>query len=238
MDPQVLAHPSIVLSVHIEPLIRGRRVAILGDATTGLAERLGRQGARLLHAYDPDAGRAAEALARAANQKAHGPDARLGGPPAPHITFAALGAELGVRDGAFDVVVIPDLSLWSDPAEILRRARRLVSPSGVAVVVSPNPEAEARLLATEKPSHEGDPPTYYELYDLVSLQWSVVRMLGQAPFVGYTVADFAPEGEVSVAVDTSLLEATEQPEWFIAIGSERAVDLEAYALVQVPLEES
>lgn len=236
MDPKARAHPSIVLSVHIEPLVRGRRVAILGDATTGLAERLGKQGARLLHAYDPDAARAAEALARAANLKAQGSDSRLGGPPAPHITFGALGAELGVRDGAFDVVVIPDLSIFSDPGEILRRARRLVSPSGVAVVVSPNPEAEVCLLAAERPPRDGELPSYYELYDLVSLQWSVVRMLGQAPFVGYTVADFAPEGEPSVAVDTSLLEATEQPEWFIAVGSERPVELEAYALVQVPLE--
>lgn len=238
MDSPARAHPSIVLSVHIEPLVRGRRVAILGDVTTGLAERLGKQGARLLHAYDPDAGRAAEALARSAGQRAHGAEVRLGGPPAPHVTFAALGAELGVRDGAFDVVVIPDLALFADAADILRRARRLVSPSGVAVVVSPNPEAERSLIATERPPRVGELPSYYELYDLVSLQWSIVRMLGQAPFVGYTVADFAPEGEPSVAVDTSLLDATEQPEWFIAIGSERAVDLEAYALVQVPLEES
>ncbi|NUQ79362.1 MAG: hypothetical protein HUU21_38115 [Polyangiaceae bacterium] len=236
MDPKARAHPSIVLSVHIEPLVRGRRVALLGDATTGLAERLGKAGARLLHAYDPDQARAAEALARAGNQKAQGSDSRLAAPPAPHITFAALGADLGVRDGAFDVVVIPDLSLFSDAGEILRRARRLVSPSGVAVVVAPNPEVEARLLATDGPAHAGALPGYYELYDLVSLQWSVVRMLGQAPFVGYTVADFAPEGEPSVAVDTSLLETTEQPEWFIAVGSERPVDLEAYALVQVPLE--
>jgi predicted nucleic acid-binding Zn-ribbon protein len=234
MDSPARAHPSIVLSVHIEPLVRGRRVAVLGDATSGLAERLGKQGARLLHAYDPDAGRAAEALARSAGHK--GSDARLGGPPAPHITFAALGAELGVRDGAFDVVVIPDLALFADAADILRRARRLVSPSGVAVVVSPNPEAETRLLSTERPPRVGELPSYYELYDLVSLQWSVVRMLGQAPFVGYTVADFAPEGEPSVAVDTSLLEATEHPEWFIAVGSERPIELEAYALVQVPLE--
>ena len=33
-------------------------------------------------------------------------------------------------------------------------------------------------------------------------------MVGQAPFVGYTVADFAPGGEPEVSVDTSLLAAS------------------------------
>ncbi len=33
-------HPSIVLPAYVEPLIRGRRVAVLGDATVGLAEEL------------------------------------------------------------------------------------------------------------------------------------------------------------------------------------------------------
>jgi chromosome segregation ATPase/SAM-dependent methyltransferase len=231
-QPRGGTHPSIVLSVHIEPLIRGRRVVILGDATIDLAERLGNQGARLVHAYDPDPARAAEALARNAGRRTS---------QGSHVTYAALEGDLGVRDGAFDIAVIPDLSLFVDPADLLRRARRLVPSGGVVVVASPNPEAGARLLpaGASSPSlgaANAPPPSYYELYDLISLQFSVVRMLGQAPFVGYTVADFAPEGEPGIAVDTSLLEATEQPEWFIAIGSERAIDLEAYAVVQIPLD--
>jgi hypothetical protein len=236
------AHPSMVLCVHIEPLVRGRRVAILGDATIDLPELLSDRGARLVHAYDPDPARAAEALARAAKNRS---------PQGPHVSYAAFEGDLGVRDGAFDVVVIPDLSLFTDPADLLRRARRLVPTSGAVVVASPNPETKARLVgssaaAAAPPNPAAAPPTspkepaalgYYELFDVVSLQFPVVRMIGQAPFVGYTIADFAQGGEPSVNVDTSLLEATEQPEWFIAVGSERPVALDEFSVIQIPLSD-
>ena len=65
-------HPSIVLSAYLEPLLRGRRVAILGDATIGLADELSQRGARLLHVYDPDAARVAEAKSSAITTS--GPD--------------------------------------------------------------------------------------------------------------------------------------------------------------------
>src|SRR5262245_32410489 len=90
-------HPSMVLSAWVEPLVRGRRVAVLGDATIGLAERLGERGARLVHAYDPDPARAAEAMSRGA------------GAGRGHVSYAVFGPELGVRDGAFDVAIVPDL---------------------------------------------------------------------------------------------------------------------------------
>src|SRR5215468_5768369 len=127
MNPDAHAlHPSIVLSAYLEPLVRGRRVAILGDATIGLADELSQRGARLLHVYDPDAARVAEALARAAPGRPH------------QVAYAVLADDLGVRDGAFDVAIVPDLSLFTDPADAMRRARRLVPASGVAVFVAPN----------------------------------------------------------------------------------------------------
>jgi SAM-dependent methyltransferase len=214
------AHPSVVLGPYLEPLARGRRVAILGDATLGLAERLAERSARLVHAYDPDATRTAEALAH-----------RRVGDSHRQVSHAVFEADLGVRDGAFDLVVIPDLTAFADAEEVMRRARRLVPPSGVVIVVSPNPDVEPRLLGTERGRL---PLGYYELYDLVALKFEVVRMVGQAPFVGYSVVDFAPDEEPEVAVDTTLLESTEEPEFFVAIASDRPVDLEPYALVQIP----
>jgi SAM-dependent methyltransferase len=215
----------MVLSAYLEGLVRGRRVAVLGDATLGLAERLAGRGARLVHAYDPEPARTAEAIARAG---ASGP----GGKP---VAFAVLEGDLGVRDGAFDVVVVPDLSAFPDPVEVLRRARRLVPSSGVVVVSTPNPSAERTLLgAGERPSAARSPLDYYQLYDAVALQFPVVRMLGQAPFVGYAVVDFAPDGEVDVSVDTSLLDATEEPEWFVAVAGERPARLEPFAVIEVP----
>ena len=217
-------HPSIVLSAFVEPLVRGRRVAVLGDATIGFAEELAERGARLVHAYDPDSARAAEALARA-------PAGRTS-----PVSHAVLASDLGVRDGAFDLVVVPDLSIFPDPADLLRRARRLVAPTGAAVFVTPNPRREGKRLLAAK---AGDPanersPSYYELYDLASLQFAKVRMIGQAPFVGYTIADFAPAGEPEVSVDTSLLQSSEEPEHFIALASDRPVALEAYTVVELP----
>ncbi len=62
-------------------------------------------------------------------------------------------------------------------------------------------------------------------------------MVGQAPFVGYTVADFAPGSEPEVSVDTSLLTASEEPEYFIAVAGERTVALEAYTVIELPWAE-
>jgi chromosome segregation ATPase len=222
-------HPSIVLPAYVEPLIRGRRVAVLGDATVGLAEELAQRGARLVHAYDPDPARAAEALARLSSGRTH------------QISYAVLAGDLGVRDGAFDAVIVPDLSIFLDPAELMRRVRKLCAASGVAVVVAPNARTGSRLLVPEAPAgatpRSSAPPGYYELYDLVSLQFPKVRMVGQAPFVGYTVADFAPGSEPEVSVDTSLLTASEEPEYFIAVAGERTVTLEAYTVIELPWAE-
>src|SRR5271170_4231032 len=96
-------HPSIVLSAYLEPLVRGRRVAVLGNATIGLPDELGERGARLVHVYDPDPARVAEAIARAAGRSASRPHG---------IAHALLAGDLGVRDGAFDVAIVPDLSLF------------------------------------------------------------------------------------------------------------------------------
>jgi hypothetical protein len=212
----------MVLGAYLERFVRGRRVAVLGDATIGLAERLVERGARLVHAYDPDAARTAEALARTAADRAR------------HVSYAVLEGDLGVRDGAFDLVIVPELSTFADPAELLRRARKLAGSSGVTVVASPNPEASRRLFGA--PRVAGTTlPTYYELYDLVSLQFPIVRMIGQAPFVGYTVADFAAGADLEVSVDTSLLETTEEPEWFIAIASEKKVSVDSFVVVELRL---
>ncbi|MGK4002041.1 hypothetical protein WMF31_05415 [Sorangium sp. So ce1036] len=216
-------HPSLVLSAYLEPLVRGRRVAVLGDATIGLAERLLQRGARLVHAYDPDAARVAERLARSAPSRQ------------PHPSFAVFDGDLGVRDGAFDTLVVPDLSIFSDQAELLRRARRLTAASGAAVIASPNPDVARGLLPAG--ARRGAAPGYYALYDLVALQFKQVRMIGQAPFVGYTVAEFAPKGEPEVSVDTSILDGSEEPEWFIVVAGERLPRLDAFAVIELPFAE-
>jgi hypothetical protein len=227
VDSPAAVHPSQVLAVYAEALIRGRRVVLFGDARTGLAEALAERGARLVHVYDPSAARAAEALALSAR-----PAPRSLG-TAPAVAFAALSEDLGVRDGAFDVAIVPDLSLFDSPDALLRRARRALSSNGVAVIASPNPAAKRSLLGAAAPRSALE---YYALFDLVSLQFPKVRMAGQVPFVGYAIAEFSAEGEIPVTVDTSLLEHTGEPELFIAVGSERAASLDPYAVIELPFE--
>lgn len=214
------AHPAVALGATLETFVRGRRVALLGDATTGLAELIAHRGARVVHVYDPEDSRVAESLARSIGRD-------------PRIGYAVFSEDLGMRDSAFDALVIPDLTAFTAPADVVRRARRLLSHGGVAIVASPNADIERRLLPRD-PSRSAM-LDYYELYDIVSIQFSHVRMLGQAPFVGYTVADFAPAGDPEVTVDTSLVPEAEQPEWFVAIASERRFDLDPYVVVGLPM---
>lgn len=215
-------HSSMALAAYLERLVRGRRVAVLGDVTLAFGERLIDRGARLVHVYDPNPARVAEILARSADQKPR------------HLTHAVLEADLGVRDGAFDIVVVPDLTVFGDPTDALRKTRRLVSSTGIAIIASANGEAPRRLL--DKPGSDKLSSTdYYGLYDLVTLQFPVVRMLGQAPFVGYTLADFGASGELEVSVDTSLLDVTEEPEVFIAIASEKKLALDPFVVVELAL---
>lgn len=215
-------HPATVIASYVESLARGRRIAVFGDATSGFAEVVLERGARLVHVFDPDPVRVADALARQAVHRGLRPQ------------VAELSPDLGVRDGAFDLVIVPDLSLLPEPKEIVRRARRLMPPSGVAFFAAPNPEAVRWLFPPS--AAVGDAPGYYELFDLVSLEFAEVKMLGQAPFVGYSMVDFAAE-EPEVVVDTSMLLEAEVPEWFVAVGSERFIELESYSVIELSLSD-
>ncbi len=221
--PRAPAHPSVALPAFAEPLFRGRRVAVLGDATTSLGPLLIARGARVVHVYDPDAGRVAIAAA-----------ARAGADRGELPVVSLYADDLGVRDGVYEVVVVPDLSLFEEQESVIKQCRRLLGHAGVALVVSPNPDAGRFLLPPSHNLHRA--LGYYELFDSVSLQFPEVKMLGQAPFVGYALVDFA-EPEPEVSVDTSMVEEPETPEWYIAVASDRAQSVEAFALIEIALAE-
>jgi DNA repair exonuclease SbcCD ATPase subunit len=100
-------------------------------------------------------------------------------------------------------------------------------------VASPNAEAKVPLLPHR--SSAATPLDYYALYDAVKEEFEHVRMLGQAPFVGYVVAEFAPEGSPEPSLDTAFVPGgAEEPELFVAVASQHPVDLEPFAVVQLP----
>jgi hypothetical protein len=217
-DPDFDVHPALVLGVYGEELANGARAAIFGSATLGLADELVLRGARLVHVYDTDAARVAEATAQAHDRS---------------IFYGTLpdSGDVGVRDGAFDLVVVPDLSFAADKSALLALARRVLSPSGAALIASPNTDATSPLIAVPE---SGTALGYYELYEAVAEHFSSVRMLGQAPFVGYAVAEFSVE-DPEPTIDTSLAESEgKEPDWFVVLASDRSIRLDPFALIELP----
>lgn len=123
---------------------------------------------------------------------------------------------------SWDLVLVPDL-LWAGaPAtERIAEMAEWLTPRGVLVV-----GAEERE----------DGVDYESLYGLLSERFDWVRMLGQAPFSGWSVVDFAtPPDEVEITFDGSLLGGTgEAPARFLALCAAREIVLDPYSIVQVP----
>src|SRR5258706_8534310 len=211
-------HPAIALTVYAEELVAGARVAIFGSAALGLAEELAERGARLVHVYDTDAARVAEATAKRHDRT---------------IFYAPLpeSGDVGVRDGAFDLVIVPDLSAADDAGAMLALVRRVLSPAGAALIASPNMEAKRPLISVPRPRSALG---YYELYEAVAEHFTAVRMIGQAPFVGYAVAEFSVE-DPEPTIDSSLAESEgKEPDWFVVLASDRTIRLDPFALIELP----
>src|SRR5690242_10110698 len=88
--------PSIALAAYAESLVAGRRVLVFGNAMSGFAQDLVERGARLVHVYDEDAERAAEARARSDGRSI--------------LCAPLIEAGLALRQSAFDLGVIENLA--------------------------------------------------------------------------------------------------------------------------------
>ena len=128
--------------------------------------------------------------------------------------FGALSdGHFALRDGAFDVCIVEDAGI-AEPLALVKRLRKALTPRGVAILATRNPEVRTPLMP-HRPSGVIS-LDYYALYDAVKSEFEHVRMLGQAPFVGYVVADFAPEGTPEPSLDTAFLPSgAEEPELFV-----------------------
>ena len=211
--------PSIALVAYAESLVDGQRVVVFGEATSHLASQLLERGARLVHVYDADATRAAEAAAR--NRS-------------PNLWFAPLSdGDLALRERSFDFALVENIANYAEPTALLKRIRRTLTGRGAALVACPNPDVRLRLLAdTTSTTKTLD---YYALYDAVAAHFPNVRMLGQMPFVGYALADFGTEREPEPTFDSGFVPGgAEEPEWFIALASEHQTRLDEFAIVQLP----
>ncbi len=208
----------LVRYAYVEHLLAQRRILVLGGLTRAACERLAELRARFVVGVTDD-----EELAE-----------ELADDETPsNVTYQSMSyGALNFRDGSFDVVVVPDLSDFEDPEEALREARRALTPEGVALVALANREAMGGLAGVAPPE-----VGYTELFEICSNVWSIVRMVGQSPFVGYAVADFAPEDEEpSISFDASLApDEGEEVEFYLAICGDEPVEIDPYAIVQMPL---
>ena len=213
--------PSSVLAAFVEVLAEGRRVVVFGDASSRFSEQVLDRGARLVHVCDADPARLAAAVTRNTSQ---------------HVSYSPLTtAGLTFREGAFDLGLVEDLSAaeMPPPQDVLRLLRRAVSSRGAVIIVSRNPHVDEALLPSGQAA--GRHLDYYDLYDLVSAEFDPLRMFGQMPFVGYSVAEFGRHDDPEPVVDTALVPGgTEEPEWFVAVGGEPSLRLDAFTLVQLP----
>ncbi|HSO31320.1 MAG TPA: hypothetical protein VLT33_02355, partial [Labilithrix sp.] len=190
-------------------------MAVLGDGELGLEVRLLELGARTVHLYDPDP----ERVARIADEVPRGVSARM------------LRDDFDVRDGAFDLVVVPDLGLLPDAAGAIVRLRRVLDPRGAVIAMG-----RARTAAgdaTVFPELAASTIEYAELYDLFALQFENVTMTGVLPFRGVVFAELGAGDDLTVSVDTRLVEP-EPPGVFVVVASrDEEPVLDAYAIVQI-----
>ncbi|MBX3188157.1 MAG: hypothetical protein KF819_14140 [Labilithrix sp.] len=206
----------------MEPLAGDARVAVLGNGELALrllVSRLLELGARTVHVYDPDPDR----VARIADEVPRGVSARM------------LREDFDVRDGAFDLVIIPDIAGLPDPGAAIVRLRRVVDARGTVVAMG---RARTQAASTEVAFPDIAPAVvgYAELYDWFALQFENVTMTGVVPFEGVVFAELGAGDDVAVSVDTSLADS-KAADVFVVIAGREDTMLDPYAIVQVPSAE-
>src|SRR5262245_43124162 len=107
------------LLVYAEPVASNAHAVVIGDSENAVANRLLDLGARSVHVFDPDPARAINA-ARCAPRG---------------VTVRPLVEDLDVRDGMFDLAVVPDLAELNDPRRVISRLRDAVAKNGAVVAM-------------------------------------------------------------------------------------------------------
>ncbi|HXX70579.1 MAG TPA: hypothetical protein VEK07_25575 [Polyangiaceae bacterium] len=214
MDPAVRdAELREALAVYVGSLAIDARVALFGDASLGLGDRLLEAGARAVHVWDPDRERATAAAARS--------------PRGLHVQHYP-PSEAALR--AADLVLVVDLGLFDDPGEVVAFARAMTGDTGVALIRGQNRET------TPEATRAFD---YYELFDWVAGPFSTVRMLAQLTFDGVALVALGEESDEppAVSVDTQLADSDRSVAAFVAVASEREIALEPYSIIELPPRE-
>ena len=189
---------------YVEDLIRGKAVLELGCGT-GQGTALIATVADSVVAVDTSEPRVTAARRRLS---------------VPQVDFQNTRPEsLDFADAAFDVVLVPELQRWATHGRFVPEVRRVLRASGWALFAVPA-QGDAGGM------------DYGDLHEYLTHSFRHVRMMGEIPFWGVTIADFAPEGPIQPVLDCSLIEEDEAPEWYTAICSDELLPPSQYSVVQ------
>jgi SAM-dependent methyltransferase len=144
---------------------------------------------------------------------------------------------LDLPDASFDLVVIPrGTARLGDARRVLAEIRRVLRPDGFLYLASPNPDRRSIPDVLRGAEPGAGERGYYDLYELLSGVFAHVKMIGQSPFVGTSLVEFAPENpdELAMSMDDSLMEESEDATTFLALCGERPPPSLDFNLVQLP----
>ena len=127
---------------------------------------------------------------------------------------------LSFRPGSFDIIVVPDLAeVELDDDDRIGELRDVVGDEGAIVAATP----------------ADDGIGYDRTYELFADRFRRVRMVGQVPFAGRALVDFAAvEEDYDVTFDGSLAGDEQRAERWVVVASSEPLSLDAYCVVQLP----
>jgi hypothetical protein len=205
--------------VYLHDLFRGRRVLELAAGEGDGAHYLLQSGARAVTGVD----RSARAIdAARARYRAQGLEFRS-------CDYAGLELD----DRQFDVVCVPVGADALRQLRVLEECRRVLVPGGQLVLVA---------QSADRPEARGG-ISYHELCDRLGALFGPVRMMGIAPFVGFSLVEYGEDaGEVlEIDLDTQLANLGDPngdpvTDYVAVAGRGVADKARGYTVVQLPVQ--
>jgi predicted O-methyltransferase YrrM len=135
-----------------------------------------------------------------------------------------------LEDGSFDIIFVPDGVDVLRRRSVLAELRRLLVRQGHLVLCG---------LSADRRGAPGG-ASFYEFRDRLERLFAPVRMIAQAPFVGFSLVEYADDaGSPGIELDTSLLEVAggssdAEPSEYVAICGGPGMALRGFTIVQLP----
>ncbi len=198
-----LSHASALLA-HVESVVRGARVLVIGNSETTLAEDALARGATDVRVLDPVSARAEETARQPRDSRAN---------------VLALGERV-LRQGRYDCILVENLGGIPRAHDLLPLLPNLLTPSGVAVIATASEDEPSGFLGVTSGK------VGYDVFNQwIEENFESSLVLAETPFIGCALIDLGAEGAVAPSLDNGYLNgAADRVDYYIAIaGSADAV---------------